>query len=326
LFVPASRNATFGLFLLALFVLASGVTVVQVVTNPLISLLGPARTATARLTFAQMFNSLGTTLFPLVGSYLILGALAGKNGDALAGAALDAYRSAETLTVVHTYLGLAVALALVAAVVFASRNLLKGEKHDHGSVLKSFDLLLRPRFAFGALCIFVYVGAEVSVGSMIVNYVRQPHVLGLDPQSAGGLIPLYWGGALVGRLIGSLVLRFVDPGKALAFNAIGALLLIALTTHSSGSVAAGALLAIGLMNSIMFPTIFTLACEGLGHRAADGSGLLCVAIVGGAVVPPLTGTLADMSGSLELALILPALCYVVIAGFGIYARRRGVVA
>jgi MFS transporter, FHS family, L-fucose permease len=322
LFIPASATATFGLFLFALFVLASGVTVVQVVANPLISLLGPQQTASSRLTFAQAFNSLGTTLFPLAGSALILGSIAKQDAGTLAGAALDAYRVAETRTVVHAYIGLALALAVVALVVFANRNRLKGERHGQGSILKSFDLLLRPRFGIGALCIFLYVGAEVTIGSMIVNYVRQAHVLGLDAQDAGNLIPFYWGGALAGRLVGSAVLRVIDPAKVLTFNALAAIALIALSTHSTGPVAAYTLLAIGLMNSIMFPTIFSLACEGLGTRAADGSGVICVAIFGGAVVPPLTGSLADMTGSLELALIVPALCYLVIAGYGLFTRAK----
>jgi len=322
LFIPASASATFALFLAALFVLASGVTIVQVVANPLISLLGPPATAGSRLTFAQAFNSLGTTIFPYVGALVMLGALAKVKASELSGAALDAYRVAETRAVVHSYLGLALALALVAAVVYANRNRLKGEHHDHSSVLKSFDLLARPRFGFGALCIFLYVGAEVSIGSLIVNYMHQAQVLGLSDQAAGKLIPLYWGGALIGRFIGSAVLRLVDPARALVFNAAVALVLIVITAQTTGSLAAGSLLAIGLCNSIMFPTIFTLACDGLDERAADGSGVICVAIVGGAVVPPLTGELADLTGSLELALILPALCYAVIAAFGLFARRR----
>ena len=326
LFVPASNSATFGLFLMALFVLAGGVTIVQVVNNPLIALLGPARTAHSRLTFAQAFNSVGTTVFPIVGSIVMLGSLAGKTASGLSGAALDAYRVAATQAVVHSYLGLALALALVAGVVFANRNRLQGEHHEQGSVLKSFDLLARPRFGFGALCIFLYVGAEVAIGSMIVNYVRQTHVLGPEVRNTGLLIALYWGGALVGRLIGSYVLRLIDPAKVLACNAAGALILILLTTQTGGYLATGSLLAIGLMNSIMFPTIFALASEGLGARAADGSGVICAAIVGGAVIPPLTGRLADVSGSLECALVLPALCYAIIAAFGFYTQRRAIVA
>lgn len=322
LFIPASASATFGVFLFALFVLASGITIVQVVANPLISHLGPARTAHSRLTFAQAFNSLGTTVFPYVGSILILGSLATVDASQLSGEALDAYRAAETKAVVHAYLGLASALAIVAAVVWLNRHRLPGEKHEGGSIIASFALLKRTRFGFGAACIFLYVGAEVAIGSLIVNYLMQPGVMGLEEQAAGKLIPLYWGGALVGRFIGSAVLRMVSPGKVLAFNAVGAIALILVSANSIGMISGWSLVAIGLMNSIMFPTIFSLACEGLGSRAADGSGVICVAIVGGAIIPPLTGHFADLSGSLSLALAIPALCYAIIACFGVYARRH----
>jgi FHS family L-fucose permease-like MFS transporter len=321
LFIPASWTATYGLFLFALFILASGVVVVQVVANPLISLLGKPETAHSRLTFAQAFNSLGTTVFPIVGSILILGSLATVTADQLSGAELDAYRTAETQAIVQGYLGIAAALAVVAGVVWMFRDALKGEKHEASSGLAGLDLLKRPRFGFGALCIFLYVGAEVAIGSLIVSYLMQGHVLGLEEQAAGKLIGLYWGGAMVGRFIGSAVLRRLSPGLVLAGVAAGAIVLIAISTSSTGPVAAYSLLAIGLMNAIMFPTIFTLACEKLGPRAADGSGLINVAIVGGAVVPLLTGIVADLSGSLAAALVLPALCYAVIAGFGFYARK-----
>jgi FHS family L-fucose permease-like MFS transporter len=321
LFIPASRTATYGLFLLALFVLASGVVVVQVVSNPLISLLGPPRTVHSRLTFAQAFNSLGTTIFPRVGSGLILGGLAGVTAAQLAGPALDAYRTAESQTIVHTYLGLAAALALIALAVWLFRDRLKGERHEHSSPLAGFALLRRPRFGYGALCIFLYVGAEVSIGSLIVNYLRQAHVMGLAEQDAGNMISYYWGGALVGRVIGSAVLRVVSPGMVLAAVACGAIALLGISTHTTGALSGYSLLAIGLMNSIMFPTIFALASEKLGPRAADGSGIINIAIFGGAAVPLMTGMLADASGSLAVALALPAACYAVIAGFGVYARR-----
>lgn len=321
LFIPASASAKFVVFLFALLVLASGITIVQVVANPLISLLGPARTAHSRLTFAQAFNSLGTTIFPFVGAIVMLGSLAHVKASDLSGAALDAYRVAETRAVVHSYIGLAVALLVIAGVVWFNRNRLKGEHHEGGSILRSFDLLGRARFGLGALCIFLYVGAEVSIGSLIVNYLEQARVLGMDGQAAGKMIPFYWGGALVGRLIGSAVLRVVSPGKVLTVNAVCAILLLLVSTQTSGAAAGYSYLAVGLMNSIMFPTIFSLACEGLGKRAADGSGVICVMIVGGAVIPPLTGHLADLSGSLAVAMALPALCYAIIAGFGWYARR-----
>ncbi len=321
LFVPASQSALYVLFLFALFILASGVVLVQVVSNPLISLLGPAKTASSRLTFAQAFNSLGTVLFPLVGASVILGKIKDVKVDVLTGPALDAYRVTESRLVVNTYIGLAVSLALVAAVVWANRHRLKGEKHEASSIAASFALLSRPRFGFGALCIFLYVGAEVSIGSVIVNYLSQASVLGIDHETAGGQIWKYWFGAMVGRFIGSAVLRFASPGLTLAGCAAGAITLLAVSTHTSGLVAAYSLLAIGLMNSIMFPTIFTLACEGLGPRAADGSGIINVAIFGGAVVPLATGALADATGSLTTALILPALCYAVIVAFGFFAQR-----
>jgi FHS family L-fucose permease-like MFS transporter len=321
LFIPASQSAAYWVFLLAFFVLANGVVIVQVVANPLISMLGKAETTHSRLTFAQAFNSLGTTVLPYFGSMLILGSLAKVTADQLSGAELDAYRTAESQAIVHGYLGFAVALAVVAGVVWLFRNALKGEKHEASSGLAGLDLLKRPRFGLGALCIFLYVGAEVAIGSLIVSYLKQAHVMGLEEQAAGKLIGLYWGGAMVGRFIGSLVLRFVSPGKVLAAVAIAAILLLAVSTHTTGTVSGYSLLAVGLANAIMFPTIFSLACEKLGPRAADGSGIINVAIVGGAVIPLLTGFVADTTGSLSLALILPAICYAVIASFGWYARR-----
>lgn len=321
LFIPASQKATYGLFLLALFVLASGVVIVQVVSNPLISLLGPQKTVHSRLTFAQAFNSLGTTIFPRVGSALILGSLAGVSAATLTGAALDAYRTNETQAIVHAYIGLAIALAVIAGVVWMFRDALKGEAIEQSSATAGFALLRRPRFGYGALCIFLYVGAEVSIGSLIVNYLKQSSVMGLSDQSAGNMISFYWGGAMVGRFFGSALLRVMSPGKILAAVAAGAIILILVSANTTGTTAGYSLLAIGLMNSIMFPTIFSLASEKLGARAADGSGIINIAIFGGAVVPLLTGFVADKAGSLALALLIPAICYAIIAGFGIYARR-----
>ncbi|WP_428680451.1 sugar MFS transporter [Sphingopyxis sp.] len=321
LFIPASQNAVYALFLFALFVLASGVVIVQVVANPLISLLGKPETAHSRLTFAQAFNSLGMTIFPVVGSALILGSLATVTADQLSGAELEAYRTAESRAIVHGYLGIAAALAVVAAAVWMFRNRLKGERHEASAGLAGLDLLKRPHFGFGALCIFLYVGAEVSIGSLVVSYLMQGHVMALPEQSAGKLIGLYWGGAMIGRFVGSAVVRFISPGKLLACAAAGAIALILISISTTGVVSGYSLLAIGLMNAIMFPTIFSLASERLGSRAADGSGIINVAIFGGAVVPLATGALADVTGSVGLAPLLPAACYAIIAAFGIYARR-----
>ena len=325
LFIPASQSATFGMFLLALFVLGAGITVVQVVANPLISLLGKPATASSRLTFAQAFNSLGTTIFPRVGSVLILGGLAGVSASTLSGAALDAYRTEASRTIVHTYLGLAVALLAIAAAVWSRRHRLHEAQDRTGSILHALDLLRRPRFATGTACIFLYVGAEVAIGSLIVNYLMQPSVLGASPQGAGDHVAFYWGGALVGRFVGAVVLTRVSPARVLAAVAAGAIALILVSANSHGAVSAWSLLAIGLMNSIMFPTIFSLASEGLGPRAAEGSGVIATAIVGGAVVPLLTGHLADLT-SLRAALALPALCYLAIGAFGLWCTRQRVVA
>lgn len=362
LFIPASQTATYGVFLFAFFVLASGVVLVQIVANPLISLLGKPETAHSRLTFAQAFNSFGTWLFPLVGASIMLGALKDVKAADLSGAELSAYRTAESQAIVNGYLGLAVALVVVAAVVWSFRNklphnaesmagtaLVKPARYLVGlgliiagavaaakglsviglllimlaPVIWLFgnDLLGRMRFGFGALCIFLYVGAEVSIGSVIINYLAQGHVLNQPEAKIGWMVSLYWGGAMVGRFIGSLLLRYLSPGKILAFVAVGAIALILTTINTTGVVSAYSLLAIGLMNSIMFPTIFTLACERLGTRAADASGIINIAIFGGAVVPLVTGVITDATGSLGTALLLPAACYAIIALFGIYARR-----
>lgn len=321
LFIPASQTATYGVFLFALFVLASGVVIVQVVANPLISLLGNPRTAHSRLTFAQAFNSLGTTIFPVLGSVLILGSLASVSAEQLSGAQLDAYRTAESQAIVMGYLGIAVALAVVAGVVWMMRNALKGEQHEASAGLAGLDLLGRPRFAYGALSIFLYVGAEVAIGSLVVNYLMQPHVMALAEQDAGKLIGIYWGGAMIGRFIGSAILRMVSPAMVLVWVCVGAVALIAVSSVTTGAVSGYSLLAIGLMNAVMFPTVFSLACENLGSRAADGSGIINVAICGGAIIPLLTGVLADVTGSLTASLLLPLLCYVIIAGFGWFARK-----
>ena len=320
LFIPASSHGVFALFLLALFVLAAGITTVQVVANPLISMLGPVPTTSSRLTFAQAFNSLGTTIFPYVGSILILGSLATVDPATLSGGALDRFRSAETQVVVHTYEGLAIALLALAVLVWLERKRLVETATSTTPILRAFNLLTRPRFAFGTLCIFLYVGAEVAIGSMIVSYLMQPSTLGAAAEEAGKHVPFYWGGAMLGRFAGAFVLRLFPPGKVLMCVAAAVIALLLISANSSGAVSGWSLLAIGLFNSIMFPTIFSLASEGLGKRAAEGSGVICMAIVGGAVVPLATGHAADFWG-LRQALIVPAVCYCGILLFGWFARR-----
>ncbi len=322
LFIPASLTGSFAPFLAALFVLAAGVTTVQVVANPLISLLGPPATAHSRLTFAQAFNSLGTTLFPWAGATLILGSIATIAPDASA-ADMAAHNAQETRVIWETYLGLAVALAAIAAMVWWRRNRLP-HAPAVTPILAAFNLLGQLRFAMGTLGIFLYVGAEVAIGSLIVNYLMQADVLGLPEQQAGHLVAFYWGGALVGRFIGAAILRIARPGLVLAGAATMAILLLLVSGLTSSVVSGYALLAVGLANAIMFPTIFTLASEDLGTRQAEGSGIICMAIVGGAIIPPLTGLFADAAG-LRASLLLPAACYLYIGMFGVWAaasRRR----
>ena len=323
LFIPASMSGVFAAFLGALFVLAAGITTVQVVTNPLISLLGHPATAHSRLTFAQAFNSLGTTVAPYVGAIVILGALPTADPATLDGAALAAFRTAETRVIVVTYLVIAAALALVAAAVWWRRNRLVEPPSAATSLFGSLDLLRRPRFAFGALGIFVYVGAEVAIGSLLVNFLIQRDAMAIADVDAGKLVALYWGGAMVGRFVGAALLRRFAPGGVLAVAAIVAASLCAVAMLTTGDVSGWALLAVGLFNSIMFPTIFALASEGLGDRTADGSGLICVAIVGGAIVPLAAGLIAD-AANLRAALLVPVACYAVIVGFGLFCKRARV--
>jgi MFS transporter, FHS family, L-fucose permease len=320
LFVPACSSALFQMFLIALFVVAAGITVVQVVANPLISRLGPPATVHSRLTFAQAFNSLGTMIFPYLGSVLILGALATTDPRSLSGAALTRYRVQATHVIESTYLGLAGILLVLAIMVYSYRNHLREARSEVSSWREALTLLRLPRFAFGALCIFLYVGAEVAIGSLIVNYLMQANVFGIGQKAAGEHVPFYWGGAMLGRFIGAYLLRVFSPGKVLATAAAGVMTLLFISSHTAGAVSGWSLLAVGLCNSIMFPTIFSLASEGLGPRSASASGLIGVAIVGGAVVPPLTGHMADLIG-LKAALFVPAICYAGILSYGIYARR-----
>jgi FHS family L-fucose permease-like MFS transporter len=221
----------------------------------------------------------------------------------------------------RTYLGLAVVIVVVAMLVWLRRDRLREVRDRDRSMLgHPLALLSQPRFGFGVLCIFLYVGAEVAIGSLIVNYLSQPDILAIEPESAGKHLPLYWGGAMVGRFVGAYVLRIFSPGKVLGCAAGMVIALLLTSAHTTGALAGYSLLAIGLFNSIMFPTIFSLASEGLGRRAAEGSGIIATAIVGGAVVPWITGRVADWHG-LQFALAVPALCYAGVLSFGVYTRH-----
>jgi MFS transporter, FHS family, L-fucose permease len=319
MFIPASSSGVYATFLAALFVLAAGITVLQVAANPLIANMGTAATASSRLTLAQAFNSLGTTIFPPIGGAIILGSLAKVDPATLGEAERTAFLARESAVIGNAYFAIAAILALVAGYFWWRRAQLPVNREQATNLGGSFGLLAQPRLGGGVASIFLYVGAEVSIGSMLINYLSQPHIMGVSEKSASGMIALYWGGAMVGRFIGSAVLRMVSPGLVLALFCLGAAGLATVSGITGGAFAGYALLAVGLMNSIMFPTIFSLGVEGLGEKTPQGSGLLCMGIVGGALVPLLFGTVADAS-SLATALIVPVVCYLLIAVYGWYAK------
>ncbi len=321
-FIPASGSGIYATFLVALFILASGITILQVAANPLIANMGSAATASSRLTLAQAFNSLGTTIFPPIGGAIILGSLASIDPANLPSGERTAFLAKEAAVIGNAYLAIAAILAIVAAFFWLRRSQLPRSSGPETSYGGSFALLREPRLGGGVASLFLYVGAEVSIGSMLISYLAQPNILGVTEQTAAGLIALYWGGAMVGRFIGSAILRFVSPGLVLAAFAFGAAALAAISGTTAGSTAAYALLAVGLMNSIMFPTIFSLGVEGLGAKTPQGSGLLCMGIVGGALIPLLFGFIADAS-NLATALIVPVCCYGAIAIYGWACRKTG---
>ena len=325
LFLPAANSGTFGAFLAALFMLGGGITLLQVAVNPLIITLGPPETAHSRLTFAQFFNSVGVFLMIRFGAEAILGETSTVDPTTLSGEALTAFRVAETTVIGYSYVGLAIALALIAVFFWTRRAVIDGQQVEHVAVSGTFSLLRRPRLAFGCACIFVYVGAEVSIASIMINYLELPRTLGATTAAAGVLLSYYWLGALIGRMFGGFFLRLIRPGLVLAICASVAIVLLGVSALSNGNVSAWSIIAIGLFNSIMFPTIFSLAVEGLGSEAPKASGLLCTAIVGGAIVPLLTGAVADAAG-LSASLVIPAVCYGVIAMFGVYVLRVNVLA
>jgi len=319
LFYPAAQSG-YALFLFAFFVLASGITILQVAANPYVTVLGPARTASSRLTLTQAFNSLGTTIGPALGGVLILSAatIGADQLAAMSAAEQAAYKAQEAATVQGPYLALAAALAIL-AVLFALARLPK-INHDEGpaaaSVAGKGSAWSYRHLVLGAVAIFVYVGGEVSIGSFLVNFLGEAHIAGLDHAAAAKYVSMYWGGALIGRFIGFAVMRYVSPGKTLAFNALGAIALVLLATFAQGSVAMWAIIAVGLFNSIMFPTIFSMALHGLGRHTGQGSGILCMAIVGGAIVPFIQGAMADSIG-LQISFLVPAACYLFILFFGV---------
>ena len=343
-FYPAARIPSFPFFLVALVILATGITILQVAANPYVAILGSPKTASSRLVLTQAFNSLGTTIFPWVGAHLILGATA----TAMARTASD-----EADAVVKLYVYFFSLALLLLAVAIGLFKLPKMESAEHHIGQKVADSVWKhPNLIFGAIGIFVYVGGEVAIGSSIANYLALDNIGGFISSSsvpdaaaryraalgeAAKYISLYWGGAMVGRFIGSALLQKIKTSKLLAFAAVMAALLVTVSVLTTGHVAMWSILAVGLFNSIMFPCIFTMGIAELGPLTGDGSGVLNMAIVGGAIIPYLVGRIAVLINNryyaamiqgetswgqgMHYALILATLCYLYILYFAVSGSR-----
>jgi FHS family L-fucose permease-like MFS transporter len=337
-FLPAAQMASFPMFLAALVVLAAGMTIVQVAINPYVTVIGPPQTAASRLNLAQAFNSVGTFIAPLIGTYLILRnakpPLSTDQLHILTVIEQLRYRAEQASTVRVPYLIIALCLGLLALALalIKLRTATGVSQHTQdfrpgafaeALTAKPDSIWRHPWLICAAIGIFVYVGAEVSIGNLLVSYMGLPNIAALPAATAGYFLMVYWGGAMVGRFIGSAILQKVRTGWLLGLAAIGAFALVVITLLTSGHVAMGAVLAVGFCNSIMFPSIFTLGIQDLGPLTSKGSSLLIASILGGAVIPKLQGILANHIG-LQPSFILPAICYIYIAIFGIVAIRRPV--
>jgi MFS transporter, FHS family, L-fucose permease len=327
LFIPAASTASFPLFLGALMILAAGITALQVAANPYVAVLGPPETASSRLNLTQAFNSLGTTIGPYLGGLLILNASFKSSGETrqMSADVLQAYRVQEASSVKLPYLIIGVALILFGIVIamFKLPAIPGAVRHD-GSGVKA-SLWKYRQLVFGAIGIFVYVGAEVSIGSFLINYFGQSEIGGLPELAAAKYVTYYWGGAMVGRFIGSAILQKVKTGTVLAIAAIAACMLVCTSMLTTGHVAMWSIILVGLFNSVMFPSIFTLGIAKLGPLTGDGSGMLIMAIVGGAILPVLQGALADRIG-IHHAFIIPAVCYLYILYYAVRGSRPTVFA
>lgn len=329
LFIPAASSGVFVSFLAALFVVGGGITLLQVGMNPVVIALGAPETAHSRLTFAQFFNSLGVFLMIYGGAELLLGKGSSVDPATLSGDALNQYRVTESAVIGQAYFWVAAFLAAIALIFWLRRRALDHTKAEQVQLAGTWSLFVNnPRVRFGALCIFMYVGAEVAIGSNLINYlsgdahVAGDGVMGIDALAAGKLLAFYWGGAMVGRAIGGFVLRMIPPGRVLWAYATLAIVMIAISAFTTGALSGWTLILVGFFNSLMFPTIFSLGTEGLTDEAPKASGIMCTAIVGGALVPPLFGWVTDIS-SIQMALIVPVICYAIIGSFGLWALKQG---
>lgn len=324
LFYPAAAMLSYPMFLVALFVLASGITVLQVAANPYVAVLGPEKTASSRLTLSQALNSLGHTIGPYVGALLILGGTVLTTEQLLKLPALEQleYKMDKAALVQVPYIGLAIALLLLMVFMAVVKLPVISNVEDHGAANTSLsDALKHKGLLLAAIGIFVYVGAEVSIGSFLVNFFGQSNIGNLKEEDAGKLVSYYWLAAMIGRFAGSFIMQKFDPAKALGYSAVAAMVLVLATMFGTGQAAMVTILCVGLFNSIMFPTIFTLGINGLGKLTGQGSAVLVMCIVGGGVIPLLQGALADEVG-IQKAFVVPVVCYAYIVWFA-FSRGKG---
>jgi FHS family L-fucose permease-like MFS transporter len=322
LFVPAASVVSYPLFLTALLILAAGITGLQVSANPYVDLLGKPETASSRLDLTQAFNSLGTTIAPKIGGLLILSSAPLAIGELhkLTPQALHVYRVQQAGSVKMPYTVIGFALLLLAVLIGISRLPKIETVASHPGEKANDSIWKHPNLVYGAIGIFAYVGAEVSIGSFLVNYFGLPEIAALSAKAAAGFVSFYWGGAMIGRFLGAALLQHFKPGYLLALAAIVAGALIIASMVFSGHIAMWSILAVGLFNSIMFPTIFSLGEAELGPLSGSGSGLLNMAIVGGAILPVIQGVIADYVG-LHHAFVLPVICYLYILFYALSGSK-----
>jgi MFS transporter, FHS family, L-fucose permease len=322
LFIPAASAPSFPLFLGALMVLAAGITALQVAANAYVSVLGPPETASSRLNLTQAFNSLGTTIGPYLGGLFILNANA-SSAQALqkmSTGALQAYRVQEAASVKLPYTIIGIALIAFAVLIGMFKLPPMPEAEKHGLHGQSTSIWKYRHLVLGMVGIFVYVGAEVSIGSFLINYLSQPNIGNMPEMVAAKYVAYYWGGAMIGRFIGSALLQKVKTGTLLGIFGLVAALLVCTTMLTTGTIAMWSVILVGFFNSIMFPSIFTLGIAKLGPLTGDGSGLMIMAIVGGAILPVVQGAIADRIG-IHHAFILPVICYLYIVYYAFRGSR-----
>ncbi|WP_066799574.1 sugar MFS transporter [Sphingomonas soli] len=320
LMVPAAKIPSYEVVLAALFIVASGITLLQVAANPYVAVVGPAETSSSRLNLVQAFNSLGTTLAPLFGGYLILGR--SKGGTSEAGVTLTAAeRYADAQSVILPYIIVAVVLVLLAIVIARFPLPAMGQATQRASreARRGLSLWSHRNLVFGVPAIFIYLIAEIGVSNLFINFVSQPDIGNITHQEASNYLFLLWGGMMVGRFLGSLVMQKVDAAKVLATFSIGAFVVMIVATFAHGPMAMWALILVGFFHSIMFPTIFTLAIKGLGPLTEEGSGLLIMAIAGGALVI-VQGWLADEYG-LQWSFLLTAACELYVLFYALWGSK-----